>query len=199
VTELSPGELPESPFNVYWGPGSRFAWYRIGPSTVSWLGGFAATQGLTDPEGSKTAALARFDGWPPAVGALIDATPPEQIIRSDVLDRPPSERWGEGRATLLGDAAHPMTFAVGQGATQALEDAVVLAGRLRDGGLSAVSLRDYEHLRMERTAHFQNLAWRMARIGLLRKPVTMAARAALFRASGRFTWKAQERDYDFDV
>jgi 2-polyprenyl-6-methoxyphenol hydroxylase-like FAD-dependent oxidoreductase len=48
----------------------------------------------------------------------------------DISDRAPSARWGEGRVTLLGDAAHPMTPNVGQGACQAIEDALALAEEL---------------------------------------------------------------------
>ena len=56
------------------------------------------------------------------------ATEESKILRNDIYDREPLERWGEGKATLLGDAAHPMTLNLGQGACQAIEDAVVLGG-----------------------------------------------------------------------
>src|SRR5262249_53478944 len=46
---------------------------------------------------------------------------------NDIYDLDPLPRWGEGSAVLLGDAAHPMTPNLGQGACQAIADAVVLA------------------------------------------------------------------------
>jgi 2-polyprenyl-6-methoxyphenol hydroxylase-like FAD-dependent oxidoreductase len=54
---------------------------------------------------------------------------------------PPIKRWGEGRGTLLGDAAHPMTFNLGQGACQAVEDARALARHLGRAGDIGIALR----------------------------------------------------------
>ena len=62
-------------------------------------------------------------GHKATIDALIDATPAAQIIVTPSLDRPIAKRWGQGRVTLLGDAAHPMTPNLGQGACQAIEDA----------------------------------------------------------------------------
>lgn len=49
------------------------------------------------------------------------------ILQNDIVDRPPLRGWGHGGVTLLGDATHASTPNLGQGACQALEDAVVLA------------------------------------------------------------------------
>jgi 2-polyprenyl-6-methoxyphenol hydroxylase-like FAD-dependent oxidoreductase len=54
--------------------------------------------------------------------------------------------------TLLGDAAHPMTPDLSQGAAQALEDAVVLAASLRDAADPVAGLRAYEAARRDRAA-----------------------------------------------
>ena len=70
--------------------------------------------------------MARFGSWHEPVAAIIEATPPDRILRTDIYDRDPIERWHAGRVVLLGDAAHPMTPNLGQGAGQAIEDAVVL-------------------------------------------------------------------------
>jgi 2-polyprenyl-6-methoxyphenol hydroxylase-like FAD-dependent oxidoreductase len=187
--------MPAPDFHAYWGPAAKFVWFRSGPTLLSWEGVIAAPPGSTDPPGeSKQVAADRFAGWPDVVGEIIAATDPRAIIRTDVLDRPPVKRWGEGRVTLLGDAAHPMTFAVGQGAAQALEDAVVLARCLDDGGCSAAVLRDYEQQRMKRSAHFQNLAWRIARIGRWSGPVGRGVRSGFLRGTQGIARKTQEKD-----
>ncbi|MEV6931633.1 FAD-dependent monooxygenase [Dactylosporangium sp. NPDC051485] len=72
-----------------------------------------------------------------------------------LVDRAPVDTWCDGRVTLLGDAAHPMLHYAAQGACQALEDAVVLAGLLGDG---ADGLQRYQELRRERTAAIQHTA-----------------------------------------
>ncbi|MCI0437213.1 MAG: FAD-dependent monooxygenase, partial [Gemmatimonadetes bacterium] len=74
-----------------------------------------------------------------------------------LCDREPIAVWGKGRATLLGDAAHPMLPHVGQGANQAIEDGVALATVLShaDRTTAPRALLLYELLRRERTARVQ--------------------------------------------
>ena len=51
-------------------------------------------------------------------------------MRHDITELPPIWPWGRGRVSLLGDAAHATTPNLGQGACQALEDAIFLADSL---------------------------------------------------------------------
>jgi 3-hydroxybenzoate 6-monooxygenase len=73
-----------------------------------------------------------------------------------LYDRDPQSGWSRGRATLLGDAAHPMLPYLAQGACMAIEDAECLADEIAqgDGDLPA-SLTAYEHRRFDRTASVQ--------------------------------------------
>jgi 2-polyprenyl-6-methoxyphenol hydroxylase-like FAD-dependent oxidoreductase len=104
--------------------------------------------------------------WHRTVGELIEATVEDAILRTDIYDREPlDEHWGEGRVTLLGDAAHPMTPNLGQGAGQAMEDAVVLARCLREGGAIADSLRCYGRLRCDRAAMVVRRSRRVGMVG----------------------------------
>ena len=59
--------------------------------------------------------MARFGSWHEPIAAIIEATPADRILRTDIYDREPIERWHAGRVVLLGDAAHPMTPNLGQG------------------------------------------------------------------------------------
>src|SRR5215469_14227160 len=78
-------------------------------------------------------ALAAFKGWHSPVEALVSNT--AKIVRTAIYDVPSLPRWHAGRVMLLGDAAHAMSPAGGQGASLALEDAMLvgkfLAGRSR--------------------------------------------------------------------
>ena len=47
-----------------------------------------------------------------------------------LCDREPVKNWTQGRAALIGDAAHPMLQYLAQGAAMAIEDAVVLANEV---------------------------------------------------------------------
>src|SRR5438128_734912 len=72
------------------------------------------------------------------------------ILRNGVYARPPLTRWSVGRVTLLGDAAHPMTPDMGQGACQAIEDAVILADCPSDAADVCSALRAYDTRRIPR-------------------------------------------------
>ena len=90
---------------------------------------------------------------------------PTSWKRWSTADRDPTERWGAGRATLLGDAAHPMLQYMAQGACMALEDAVTLREAIKacDGDLEA-GFRLYESKRIVRTARVVYSSREMGRI-----------------------------------
>jgi salicylate hydroxylase len=82
----------------------------------------------------------------------------KSFSRWSLADRDPLRRWGEGRITLLGDAAHPMLPFLAQGAGAALEDSVSLARHLKHRGEVDEALRAYESERSPRTARMQTAA-----------------------------------------
>lgn len=82
-------------------------------------------------EGTAADVLAHFGDWRfhwLDIPALISAT--TTIFEYPMVDRDPLRRWGAGRVTLLGDAAHPMYPIGSNGASQAIIDARVLAFEL---------------------------------------------------------------------
>jgi len=102
-------------------------------------------------EGSVEECLADYPGWHPDVHALIRAI--RRPYKWALLGREPMERWSLGRATLLGDACHPMLPFLAQGAVMAMEDALVLARCLETGGQDHVTaFAAYERARVARTS-----------------------------------------------
>ncbi len=100
--------------------------------------------------------LAReFAGFDPVVASLIGSI--DRTFRWGLYDREPLAAWTRGRLALLGDAAHPMLPHTGQGANQAMEDAVTLATVLSrsEPSSAARALQVYESLRRERCARIQ--------------------------------------------
>lgn len=71
----------------------------------------------------------------------------EHILRYPMVDRDPLPRWGDGRVTLLGDAAHPMYPIGANGASQAILDAAALASELAAHGDTVTALDRYESAR----------------------------------------------------
>ncbi len=101
-------------------------------------------------------ALAAFDGWHPQVRRIIAAA--DTCFVWALFDREPLPRWSAGRATLLGDACHPMYPFMGQGAAQAIEDGAALAACLAGADDPIEALRRYERLRLPRVSRLQEMS-----------------------------------------
>ncbi|MEU7612622.1 FAD-dependent monooxygenase [Micromonospora sp. NPDC049204] len=139
---------PQHVFRIMHGNAARFAFFHLGDGRVNWWCTRNAPAGSDgDHLGELRALETAYRGWHPIVGDLLAATAPESVHRRDTVDRPPLRRWGRGRITLLGDAAHAMTFDLGQGAGTSLTDGVTLAHHLSRRGAPIAALRDYERAR----------------------------------------------------
>lgn len=96
-----------------------------------------------------------FEGFHPDARAVINAAP--EVHKRPLVDRDPLERWVDGKVALLGDACHPMTPYMAQGAAMAIEDAAIMSRCLADvdrDGIEA-ALRRYEATRKPRTSKMQ--------------------------------------------
>jgi 2-polyprenyl-6-methoxyphenol hydroxylase-like FAD-dependent oxidoreductase len=162
-------DVPESPpdrSRLILGPGAQAGIFPCGPGRTYWFATAPAT--AVPPAGpagdQKAEALERFRGWYALLPEVIAATEPAAVMRHDVLDLPPVWPWGRDRVTLLGDAAHATTPNLGQGACQALEDAVFLADSLRQHGPTPAGLRRYEEARRHRTERVVRLSWSMGKV-----------------------------------
>lgn len=107
-----------------------------------------------DVYGDPEELVERFDGQHEDVRAMIDRI---ESWRMWVLcDRDPIAEWSKGRATLLGDAAHPTLQYMAQGANMAVEDAVCLAHLVdQNGDDIAAAFAKYPKRRYLRTARVQ--------------------------------------------
>ena len=157
--------LREHEFVQLWGRGRRFGYYPLGGGRAYWWATLNSPRRPAAAGPWKPILRDVFHRWPAPVGALIAATAETEITRFGVYDRDPVRIWGIGRVSLLGDAAHPMSFNVGQGACQAIEDAVILAAHLRQNLDDPVAaLRAYEADRKPRTAMMMRLARRIGTV-----------------------------------
>jgi 2-polyprenyl-6-methoxyphenol hydroxylase-like FAD-dependent oxidoreductase len=193
-------EAPRGTIRLNWGRGAQFNYYRVGGGSLYWLALAREPQGGIDPEGrTKATVLDRFKDFYPTVHEIIDATPEDRIFRTDIVDRDPSAVWVDNRVALLGDAAHPMTPNMAQGAGQAIEDGIVMANCLREGD-PAEGLRAYEERRKKRATMFVKGSRNSTRALALSNPIACAARNAAFRVvMGRIAPRQQQRwmSYDF--
>lgn len=117
--------------------------------------------GVTD--GSPEEVQSYFQGICPKARQLIDL--PKSWKRWATADREPIGQWTFGRVTLLGDAAHPTTQYMAQGACMALEDAVTLGEALRVNNNDFAKAFDlYQRSRVARTARIVLSSREMGRI-----------------------------------
>lgn len=107
-------------------------------------------------EGDVNVLREAFSGFHDDVRKLLDACP--NVHKRPLVDREPLERWVDGNVALLGDACHPMTPYMAQGAAMAIEDSAILARCLEgidDRAGVAKGLARYEATRKARTSKMQ--------------------------------------------
>ncbi|OBB11942.1 salicylate hydroxylase [Mycolicibacterium conceptionense] len=148
--------------SMWLGPRQSFLAYPVSAGDLLNIVAFVPTN-LTVTESwtapGDVAELAdAYRGWDPTVLSIIGAM--DTTFRWGIYDREPLDRWSTDRITLLGDSAHAVTPHLGQGANQAIEDAMTLAVVLRDARAHELKarLRRYEDLRMARTRHVRDQA-----------------------------------------
>lgn len=164
-----------------WGRGARFAQNPLVNGEVYWYATANAPAGVRSPDGEKAELLRRFEGWHDPIPQLIQASDEALIVRTDIADRPPLDSWIRGRVVLLGDAAHPMTPNLSQGACQALEDAMILTECLRDSPRYEVAFARYQKLRMPVASRVTRLSRQVGVIGQLEHPLAVWLRNGLAR------------------
>ena len=146
----------------WWGPDRHMVVYFVTrnrdelyfvtsvPEQAEWI-----TPESWSAKGDLEELRAMYAGFHPEVQAILQACP--EVYKWGLFEREPLSRWSEGRVALLGDACHPMTPYMAQGAASALEDAAILS-RVLTGieadGLSA-AFKLYEAIRKPRASAIQ--------------------------------------------
>jgi 2-polyprenyl-6-methoxyphenol hydroxylase-like FAD-dependent oxidoreductase len=165
---------------TYLGDGIEASMALAGADTIYWYMSALSRdiRGTANPPDLARMFMGRLDR---TFATIVEATKPDDIRGDDLFDRDPLPAWGSGVATLLGDAAHPMLPHTGQGAAQALEDAVALGLAVRLNSDLPAALRRYERVRSARTRRLVVAGRRAASITTTHDPVRRAVRTALIR------------------
>jgi len=149
--------------NQSWvGPGAHFVHYFVSRrgllNFVGWTEHDEWNREDWTDRATVARALAAFEGWHPQVRRIISAA--DTCFIWALFDRDPLPHWFIGRATLLGDACHPMYPFMGQGAAQAIEDGAALAACLLATGKAdpPTVLRHYERMRLPRVTRLQDMS-----------------------------------------
>jgi FAD-dependent urate hydroxylase len=135
---------------------------------------------------------------PPWIGDAVEST--QRVIGpfplNDILTMP---RWHEGRVGLIGDAAHATTPSGGQGASLALEDAMVMAQCIRDIDVAEPALAAFETARRRRVEAIVKQSRRNGSGKAVSGPVSEWVRDRALPLFLRLGRRVQDRDYAYRV
>ncbi|NVK56243.1 MAG: FAD-dependent monooxygenase [Alteromonadaceae bacterium] len=143
------------------GPGKMVVRYPLRKGDILNLVFFTRQSGWEEDGWSIRADIEelkqQFEGWCPAVQALLNEIRPGSVFKWAINAHKPLEGgWSkDAKVTLIGDAAHAMTPFLGQGAATGIEDAVMLSRAISEAGTMAEALQRYEGARYERTSFIQ--------------------------------------------
>jgi 2-polyprenyl-6-methoxyphenol hydroxylase-like FAD-dependent oxidoreductase len=180
ISEGDVSVLGETSGAQYYGRGVEAGLARANATVTYWYISMLASQ--VPPGATPRAVLEHIShDFHEPFKKLVLATKPSDLRLDELLERAPLDSWGDGAVTLLGDAAHPMLPHAGQGAAQALEDALALGRALSRGDTPEDALRRYERVRSARTRRVVGIARRNAMMGSIKNPLACWARDAAFK------------------
>jgi 2-polyprenyl-6-methoxyphenol hydroxylase-like FAD-dependent oxidoreductase len=171
-----------------WGRGTVFGVMPLADGRVYCYAAAPAPPGQRAADDELAELVRLFGRWHEPIPALLASVAPGDVLRHDVAELAgPLPSFHRGRVALLGDAAHPMTPNLGQGACQALEDAAVIA-RLAAGTdpdeVPAVLAR-YTAARLPRTQNVVRWSRRAGTMTTWSAPPAVAFRNSAIWLAGR--------------
>ena len=157
VELLGEDDFDECGSSAFIAPGRVFARYLVRNGELYNYVAFLATdewaeEGWAIPS-KVDIVMDIFSDYNQQVKNIIAATPASDLFKWGIFAREPVSKWSTKNITLLGDAAHPLEPFMGQGASLAIEDGVVLGRIIEDSESSDEIVSRYEAARIER-AHF---------------------------------------------
>ncbi|MCS4486040.1 FAD-dependent monooxygenase [Staphylococcus americanisciuri] len=162
----------------YWGAKGRFGIVPLLNGDAYWFAAINSNENdLHYKRFNKPYLQAYFNQYPEPVRRVLDQQPETEILHHDIYDLKPLKTFVyQQRVVLLGDAAHATTPNMGQGAGQAMEDAIVLANTLDKYDTLVTALKRYDRLRVNHTAKVIKRSRKIGRIAQKQGRISMRVR-----------------------
>lgn len=175
-----------------WGPHGRFGVIPIDEQQIYWYALRNSRPNNPHFASWRLADLFKcFEGYHDPIAQVLASTREDRVLFHDIYDLPPSKQQVWGRVILIGDAAHAMTPNMGQGASQAIEDAVILAQYLRKHAGDTDGLAEYERKRVARTNKIVRMSWNFGKMAQLENPMLGSLRNGMMALTPSFVKKQQ--------
>ncbi|RFB33974.1 FAD-dependent monooxygenase [Brevibacillus sp. VP] len=190
---LDSGENSE--FTETWAAQGRFGVIPLANERTYW---YALVNG---PSGDRRYAEYRikdisqiFEGYHSPVAQVLSKTPDDKVIHNDIYDLEAPEQFVSGRTLLLGDAGHAITPNLGQGACQAIEDALELARCFIQHSSVELAYQAFEMRRIKRTRAISQISLQVGKIAQLENPFLCGLRNSVMRLTPSSLQNKQMKD-----
>jgi 2-polyprenyl-6-methoxyphenol hydroxylase-like FAD-dependent oxidoreductase len=165
-----------------WGTRGRFGIVPLTGNKIYWFACINAPENDRKMKEMKTRDLANiFKDYHKPIPEILSSTKDENVIWNDIIDLKPTNNFAFGNIILIGDAAHATTPNLGQGACQAIEDAVVLADELHRNSDYVNAFKKFEQRRIKRTRFIVNRSWSIGKMAQTDNKVLAEVRNFIFR------------------
>ncbi|PSR57163.1 monooxygenase [Adhaeribacter arboris] len=166
-----------------WGQAGRFGMVPVAPNKIYYFACISAPQ----PDSAfknftVTDLVQQFKEYHRPIPEIWRQSHNEQLIWNDIYDLKPLPQLAFGTILLLGDAGHATTPNLGQGACQAIEDAVILANLWRNNNRVEDTFLQFEKMRLPRTHFVTTQSRRAGQIAQIQNPFTAKIRNLVLRA-----------------
>jgi 2-polyprenyl-6-methoxyphenol hydroxylase-like FAD-dependent oxidoreductase len=165
-----------------WGSKGRFGIVPLGDDQLYWFACINAAANSARYKSYQISDLChRFEKYHSPIPDILKQTENERLIHNDICDIEPLDRFAFGRIVLIGDAAHATTPNMGQGACQAIEDAVVISNCIAQNSNYEAAFQAFEKRRIKRTKWVIDTSNSLGKIAQLENEYLIALRNTALR------------------
>lgn len=166
-----------------WGKEGRFGMVQLAGNMFYWFACINAPQHDQHMKNFTVGDLQnQFKDFHDPIPDVLSNTKNEDLIWNDIIDIKPINQYAFGNIVLTGDAAHATTPNLGQGACQAIEDAVILADELHKNPDTRVALKQFEKRRIAKTHYITSTSRRLGKLAQLENSFGITLRNFLLRS-----------------
>jgi 2-polyprenyl-6-methoxyphenol hydroxylase-like FAD-dependent oxidoreductase len=177
-----------------WGSNGRFGIVPLSNGQVYW---FACVNAEVNNKRYKSFQvedlIQHFEKYHNPIPTILKLSENKDLIQHDIYDIEPLKQFAYGRMVLIGDAAHATTPNMGQGACQAIEDAVVLAKCMAQNDNFEEAFQSFEKRRLDRTKWVIETSNSIGKIAQLENEVLIGFRNIILRSLPKFIGNGQLR------